>query len=119
MKSHKIKNAIIAGALCTLLAVPKDAETISELVHPTKGVRFTPYTYVSLESDVIFSKEEVLQSALKEVLQHLFRTELFSPTQDYFPHNVVGAPWGIARIELFQGLLNIGRSLLTIWRRFV
>lgn len=37
----------------------KDAETISDLIHPVKGVRFTPYTYVSLESDVVFNKEEI------------------------------------------------------------
>jgi len=37
----------------------KDAETISDFVHPVKGVRFTPYTHVSLESDRIFDKEEI------------------------------------------------------------
>jgi len=37
----------------------KDVETISDIVHPIKGVRFTPYTYVSLESDLVFNKEEI------------------------------------------------------------
>lgn len=37
----------------------KDAETISEYVHPEKGVRFTPYTYVSVENDVVFNKEQM------------------------------------------------------------
>lgn len=37
----------------------KDAETISEFVHPVKGLRFTPYTFVSLGEDMVFSKEEV------------------------------------------------------------
>jgi len=37
----------------------KDMEKLSEYVHPVKGVRFTPYTYVSLESDVVFTKEEI------------------------------------------------------------
>jgi len=37
----------------------KDTETISEFVHPAKGVRFTPYTYVSLENDVVYKKEEI------------------------------------------------------------
>jgi hypothetical protein len=35
----------------------KDAETISALAHPVKGIRFTPYTFVLLERDVVFSKE--------------------------------------------------------------
>lgn len=37
----------------------KDGKVISEYVHPDKGVRFTPYTYVSVENDVVFSKEEM------------------------------------------------------------
>lgn len=37
----------------------KDSETLSEFVHPTKGVRFTPYTYVSLENDIVFNKDEM------------------------------------------------------------
>lgn len=38
----------------------KDAVKIAEFVHPLKGVRFTPYTYVSLENDIVFTKEEML-----------------------------------------------------------
>ncbi|KAE9633163.1 MAG: hypothetical protein PWP07_733 [Epulopiscium sp.] len=37
----------------------KDGQAISEYVHPEKGVRFTPYTHVSLENDVVFGKEEM------------------------------------------------------------
>ncbi len=37
----------------------KDAETIAEYTHPEKGLRFTPYTNVSIEEDVVFSKEEI------------------------------------------------------------
>jgi hypothetical protein len=37
----------------------KDSELISEFVHPFKGVRFTPYTYVSTEKDVVLNQEEV------------------------------------------------------------
>lgn len=37
----------------------KDAGAVADLVHPTQGVRFTPYTYVSLESDLVFSPEEI------------------------------------------------------------
>ncbi|NMB96462.1 MAG: hypothetical protein GYA02_07615 [Clostridiaceae bacterium] len=37
----------------------KDTEVISEYVHPDKGVRFTPYTYVSLEQDIVFNKDEM------------------------------------------------------------
>lgn len=37
----------------------KDAEKLSEYVHPSKGIRFTPYTTVSLENDVVFNKENI------------------------------------------------------------
>lgn len=37
----------------------KNTETISAYTHPVKGLRFTPYTYVSLEQDRVFNKEEV------------------------------------------------------------
>lgn len=37
----------------------KDSQLISEFIHPVKGVRFTPYTYVSIENDVVFNQEEV------------------------------------------------------------
>ena len=33
----------------------KDSETISDYVHPVKGIRFTPYTNVSVEHDVVLS----------------------------------------------------------------
>ncbi|MDI9475511.1 MAG: hypothetical protein ACOX0L_04185 [Natronincolaceae bacterium] len=37
----------------------KDFETVSEFVHPVKGVRFTPYTYVSLDNDIVFNRVEI------------------------------------------------------------
>lgn len=37
----------------------KDAAAISEYVHPLKGVRFTPYTFVSLEGDIVLTQEEM------------------------------------------------------------
>ena len=37
----------------------KDMDTLSQLVDPKKGVRFTPYTFVSLERDLIFNQEGI------------------------------------------------------------
>lgn len=37
----------------------KDMDTVSNFVHPTKGVRFTPYTFVSLERDLVFTQDEL------------------------------------------------------------
>ena len=38
----------------------KDAKIITDFVHPEKGVRFTPYTRVSAENDLIVCKEDIL-----------------------------------------------------------
>lgn len=37
----------------------KNMEELLPLIHPTKGVRFTPYTTVTLETDRVFSKESM------------------------------------------------------------
>ncbi len=43
-----------------LSAIAKsDMEQLSKYVHPQKGVRFTPYTHISLENDLVFNKEEI------------------------------------------------------------
>lgn len=37
----------------------KDAEKLAQYVHPVKGVRFTPYTYVDTERDLVFTPNEI------------------------------------------------------------
>ncbi|NLM34482.1 MAG: hypothetical protein GX206_03500 [Clostridiales bacterium] len=37
----------------------KDMEKLSQLVHPEKGVRFSPYTFVEKDKDLVFSAKEV------------------------------------------------------------
>lgn len=37
----------------------KDMEALSNYIHPTKGVRFSPYANVDVEKDQIFTREEV------------------------------------------------------------
>ncbi|MGI6225629.1 MAG: BsuPI-related putative proteinase inhibitor [Peptococcales bacterium] len=60
LKSEYAKKAIkeTADRLIHALSV-KDFECISDFVHPAKGLRFTPYTYVSPEQDVVFNVKEV------------------------------------------------------------
>lgn len=52
---------IIAGTSDQVIMAlkEKDAKKIAAFVHPVKGVRFTPYTYISLEDDIVFTKEEM------------------------------------------------------------
>lgn len=37
----------------------KDMETLADFVHPQKGVRFSPYAYVHVDEDQVFSAEEI------------------------------------------------------------
>ncbi len=37
----------------------KDFSGISSQVHPTKGLRFTPYQYIDLQNDIVFSDTQV------------------------------------------------------------
>jgi len=60
MQSEKAKEFIEKRAEKVIKAIAsKDFETISEYVHPDKGVRFTPYTYVSIKNDIVLGKEKV------------------------------------------------------------
>lgn len=37
----------------------KDANKLATLVHPDKGVRFSPYAYVNIEKDLIFTSPQI------------------------------------------------------------
>jgi hypothetical protein len=53
-KTIKETAASLIKALST-----KNAGAIADLIHPTQGVRFTPYTNVSLKRDLVFSPKEM------------------------------------------------------------
>jgi len=37
----------------------KDGEKLAKWVHPAKGVRFSPYAFVDVENNLVFSKSEI------------------------------------------------------------
>ncbi|HEY8392710.1 MAG TPA: BsuPI-related putative proteinase inhibitor [Capillibacterium sp.] len=53
--------AIIANLATAVMEAlrAKDAEKLASFVHPAKGVRFTPYTYVNPGQDLVFTPEEI------------------------------------------------------------
>jgi DNA-binding transcriptional regulator of glucitol operon len=60
IESNDTKSIIEATAAKVIEAISKkDAATLSEYSHPVKGIRFTPYTFVSIEDDVVFTKDEM------------------------------------------------------------
>jgi hypothetical protein len=48
----------------------QDAEKLAALVHPEKGVRFTPYTYVSVEQDLVFNQEAIKNFFTDDTIYH-------------------------------------------------
>lgn len=55
-----IRSIIEERAMDVLKAIKNyDLEKLSDAVHPDKGVRFTPYTFVDVERDLVFTAEEV------------------------------------------------------------
>ena len=59
IKSEVAKEIIEKIAYELIVAIKDKDPVISNYVHPVKGVRFTPYTTVSIESDIIFNKEDM------------------------------------------------------------
>lgn len=58
--SAKAKRIIAARAREVILAIKRrDTARLSAFVHPDKGVRFTPYNYVSITSDLVFSRDRI------------------------------------------------------------
>jgi hypothetical protein len=58
---QQTKKIIEARASETILAIKnKDAEKISKIIHPEKGVRFSPYQNVNKERDMVFSASQFL-----------------------------------------------------------
>lgn len=55
----------LAKQVITLIA-ERNFEALADLVHPERGVRFTPYTNVNPERDLVFTQEQI---------RHFFRDE--------------------------------------------
>jgi len=54
------KSIIEERALDVLTAIKNyDMEKLADAVHPDKGVRFSPYGYVEVDNDLVFTAEEV------------------------------------------------------------
>ncbi len=46
----------------------KDMKKVASFVHPSKGVRFSPYAYVDVEDDVVFTAEQVKEAMSEDTV---------------------------------------------------
>lgn len=59
----EIEKEVRARAQAVVLALrDKDMESLVSFVHPEKGVRFSPYTYVNKDTDVVFDIDHLRNS---------------------------------------------------------
>jgi len=72
LTSAQAQTIIATRSQEVLLALKqKDMKKLASFVHPTKGVRFTPYSYVNLKEDLVFQSSN-LKSVLEDTTRHLW-----------------------------------------------
>jgi len=66
-----IKSIIEKRSTNVLTAIKNyDLEKLASAVHPDKGVRFSPYGYVDVDKDLVFTAEKVKKLATDSTLYH-------------------------------------------------
>ena len=53
------ENLLLTTVRVLQLLKDKNMDDLSDFIHPTKGVRFSPYGYVDIENHLVFKAEEV------------------------------------------------------------
>lgn len=59
-QSLSMSNNLITRTIDVITLIrDKDMDKLEDYIHPTKGVRFTPYPYVDIEKDQVFKGEQL------------------------------------------------------------
>ena len=70
--SVKVKRIIVRRTRQVVMALKnQDMARLSAFVHPEKGVRFTPYNYVSVKNDLVF-KRQAIPNQLRNSKKHVW-----------------------------------------------
>lgn len=60
VKTNAETNSVLNQAMIVInLLKNKDMVHLSEYIHPDKGVRFTPYAYIELQTNLVFQADEI------------------------------------------------------------
>ena len=102
--------ALEAAATVMRLLENGDMENLASWVHPEKGLRFSPYAYVDIEKDIVFSRDEV-KKIMDDPAKYIWRTyagngDLINMSYaEYHQKFVYDADFiGLAKISLNEGL---------------
>ncbi|NLL71870.1 MAG: hypothetical protein GX238_12170 [Epulopiscium sp.] len=60
-KGTKAESLIIHSQKLIELLRDKKIEEFSKYIHPTKGIRFSPYAYIDVDKDLIFQTQEIVE----------------------------------------------------------
>ncbi len=59
MEKYKNNEVLIKAIETVNYLKNKDMEGLASVVHPLMGVRFTPYEYIDLQNDLVFTKDRI------------------------------------------------------------
>lgn len=114
-KEAEVIIADVANAVMQALST-KDAEIIASYVHPVKGVRFTPYTYVDRERDLVFTQNEI-RNFFNSQQRYLWGyydgsgEEIFLTPSEYYAKFVYSADFINAEQIGYNQVLSTGNML--------
>lgn len=59
---NSLQSSSVLSTAMTVIEIlqDKDMVNLSSYVHPNKGVRFTPYSYVDLQGDLVFTSQQII-----------------------------------------------------------
>ncbi len=114
-KEAEVIIADVANAVMQALST-KDTEKLASYVHPVKGVRFTPYTYVDCERDLVFTKSEI-RNFFKDQQHYLWGyydgsgAEIILTPSEYYARFIYSADFINAEQIGYNQILSTGNML--------
>lgn len=120
ISSSQSSTNLLATSLDVLDALAnEDMTTLSALVHPTLGVRFTPYGYINLTSDLVFTSSAVPNLLADTTLYNWGAYDgsgdpITLTTADYFDAFVYDEDYLNPHIVGVNNIIGTGNSLINI-----
>ena len=94
----------------------RDMVKLSGWVHPKKGLRFSPYAYVDIEKDLVFSASRV-RNLLQDQTPHMWGTydgsglPIKLTFKDYYDRFVYGRDFAHAKETAYNRIIGRGNTV--------
>ena len=60
LSSQQSNNLLMSAQIVVGLLDDQNMNALASYIHPTNGVRFSPYTYVNLQDDLVFTDQQIV-----------------------------------------------------------